>query len=376
MGTYRETFLYDFPTSMAFLRCEASRNLYHLMTSPRSLISKYLDKGSPTGIGNTLCQMMILEHAVDIQVFYADAFIALCVGFGGLEEEVAALAFDFEMGFGAIARCLASSPAPLLASAELALLAAQSVLTIAVIARIGNRRAVGINQEVFQADIEANSRMGAGSRCFLVGFLFCRLTDNKSIPVAVSPQDEMRRLGHALDGSVQLDFQEQAQLRGHMQVLAVAIQPHVPMFGILAKLDAMPAVGLFEARETARNAHFFAGQIPFERLIQPVCQGLDRCGGHMLASAALKGGHQVVLEEKLAGLGILRFCGFQHLVVQATRILQAGHQLLALYVVGIETIFKRSHALMILYRANVVNKRQGRISSHSSRLRPSRAQSW
>ena len=124
MGMHTERLLYDLSAPVAFLRREAGGNFHHLMTSPCSLIFKYFNEGSPGSIGDTLGEMMVLEHAVDMQVLNTDMGIALCVGLGRLEQEVAPLAFDFEMGLGAIARCLPSPLAALLAAAELPLLAA------------------------------------------------------------------------------------------------------------------------------------------------------------------------------------------------------------------------------------------------------------
>jgi len=94
MGPDTQAFLDYLPTPMALLRREAGRNFHDLMTSSCSLVFQYLDKGSPTGIGNALRQMMVLEQAVDVQIFHTDASIALCIRFGGLEEEIARLALD------------------------------------------------------------------------------------------------------------------------------------------------------------------------------------------------------------------------------------------------------------------------------------------
>ena len=363
MSTNRQALLHDFPTPVALLRREAGRNDYHLMTSSRSLIDQDVDKRSPGCISNALCQRVILEHAIDVQVFHTDTSIALCVGLGGLKVKVTALPLDFEMGLGAIACCLAPAAAPLLASAELPLFAPQGPLAFAVIARIGNRSAVGVGQKYLEAHIQPNIRVLTGTSCLLVAFLFRWLTDNERIPVAIGAQDQMSRLGCALSWPVQLDLQEQAQLRRNVQVLPVSVEPDIAALGILAKLNTMPAIGRLEAWEATGEAMLLECEIPPQRLIQSISQRLHRRGWHMLATTPLKSGHQVILEEELTGLGIVGFRGFQHLVVQATRVLQAGHQLLALLGGWIQAILKRSHVLIIIYRANSVNRRQGRVSS-------------
>ncbi len=345
MGTDGKTFLHDLPASVAGLRRETSGNLYHLMTSPLSLISQDGDKHSPGRIGNALCQRMIVEHAGDIQVFYADALIACCVGLGSLEEKVPTLALDFEMRLGAVAGRFAASLAPLLATAELALFAPQGSLTLAIIARIGNRRAVGISQEDFQADIQPNVRMDTRASRLLLVALCWWLTDNQRVPVPISPQDQMTRLGGALYRAMQLDFEQQTHFAGDTEMLAIFMQAEVlPM---LAQLNRVPSVGLFEAREATGQALFFAREIPPECFIQPISKHLDGGGRNRLTATSGKARGQFIFEEKPTHLGILRLGRFQHLIIEVARLDQAGHQLLALLPIRIETIFNRSHALTI-----------------------------
>ena len=123
MRAHTETLLDQFATLEALLCREAGGDFDHLMTSSYSLIFKDLNERSPTGVGDAFRQRMVLEQVIDMQLLNTDMGIALCVGFGSLEEEIAPLAFDLQMRLGAVASSLASATAPLLAAAQLALLA-------------------------------------------------------------------------------------------------------------------------------------------------------------------------------------------------------------------------------------------------------------
>src|SRR6185437_15912308 len=52
-----------------------------------------------------------------------------------------------------------------------------------------------------------------------------------------------------------------------------------------------------------------------------------------------------MLEQKRAGLGILLFRCFQHLIIDVARFNQATHQRMALRLIGIEPVLKCPHAL-------------------------------
>ncbi|HEU5198133.1 MAG TPA: hypothetical protein VFU32_00775 [Ktedonobacterales bacterium] len=374
MGSDAQTFLDNLPASVALLRCEASRNFYHLMTSPRSLVRQDVDESSPGRIGNTLCQMMVLEHASNVQVFHTDMLVLLCVGFGRLEQEIPPLALDFEMRFGTIARRFASSYATFLAAAELTMLTPQGSLTLAIVPRIDNRCAVGIRQEDFQAHIQPNIRMKANPAIFLVAYLFWWFANNESIPVPIGAQNQMAGLRCSHQRSMQLDFEQQAQLARHTQMLTIFVQAKV--FLVLAQLDTMPAIGGLEAWEAAGDIQFFTGEVPPERFIQPVSQHLDRCGRDAFPTTPGKAGGQFILEEKPARIGILLFGGSQHLVVQAPRVFQAGRQLVMLPLIHKETVFKRSHALIMALEQPYCQEQQGCISSLCLRQQSHMPNTW
>jgi hypothetical protein len=146
MGSDTQAFLDDFPTPVALLRREAGRNVHDLMTSSCSLIFKELDEGSPRGVGNALGQRMILEHAVDVQVLHTAMGIVLCIRLGRLEEKGPPVPLDFEMRLGTIARRFPAPVTPLFAATEVALLAAQGALALAIRARVGDKLPSGIRK--------------------------------------------------------------------------------------------------------------------------------------------------------------------------------------------------------------------------------------
>jgi hypothetical protein len=102
MGTHRQTFLYDLPTRETLLGSEARVDSNDLMTSSLSLIFKNSEKRAPTCVHDALCQMMVFDHAVDIQVLNGNVMILVGVLFSRLEMEVSTLTGNLEVSFGRV----------------------------------------------------------------------------------------------------------------------------------------------------------------------------------------------------------------------------------------------------------------------------------
>ncbi len=324
MRTDRKTLLHDLSALVALLRREAGRNFHDLMTSPCSHVFKYLDEGSPTGIGNTLRQMVILEHAVDVQVLNTNMLISFSVRLRSLKQEVSSLALDLQMRLGDIARCLAPSLAALLTSAEGALFASEGAQALAIMAWVGNRVPLRICQKDFQAHIQANIRMRTRASALLMRlFGLYRLTHDQSVPVPIGTQDEMARLRRSLYRAVHLDFQGQSHFRRDAKMLPIGL--YAKVFDVLAQLYRVPAVGRLETWEATGDALLLERQIASQGFVKPVSKHLYRCGWYGIAPTPLKLRRQVILKQELPCLGILLLRGFQHLVVQAPRVFQAGH---------------------------------------------------
>ena len=69
MGTHRERFLHPIATPTTVLGRVASRNRYHGHVGNLPIIPDPPKEQPPTGIADTLCQMVILDQAGDLQVF-------------------------------------------------------------------------------------------------------------------------------------------------------------------------------------------------------------------------------------------------------------------------------------------------------------------
>ncbi len=183
----RKRLLDDLPTPRAFLRGVAGVHSDHLMTSSLSLIFKDVEERAPGGVHDTFCQMMVFDHAVDIEVLDSDMMVLLGVLCSSLEMEITALPLDLQMGLCGALRSFASALRTLLPACNHALLAPERGLALAVVAGVLDGVAFRVREERFQPDIDPNIRMFTrGWSMFLLWF---RLTHDESIPMAVSTQD-------------------------------------------------------------------------------------------------------------------------------------------------------------------------------------------
>src|SRR5215472_965604 len=354
MRPHTEAFLDVLATPAALLRGIARRDSNHLMAGSLSLVAQDVKKRAPTGVVNTLGEMVIAHHPYHVQVLYAEAAVPLSIPLGGLEVEVAALATDLQVLAGDFAAGFATAMAALRAAADGALPVRQALLPPTIVSGILHRLALGVGQKHFQAHVQPNRGMIAirlSGMCFSESILGQRLTDDQRVPMSISPQHEMRRDGRPFKRAVQLDFEQAPQLGGHMQMRTSFIEPYVAVRFILAELNRVPAVGRLEAREAHRHSQLLEVQGAFERLGKPVGQRLHRCGGHRLAATSLEARREVILRGKRAVRVILRSQTRQHLIIDRSRFREAVHQLLSLCAVGVQSVLKRSHALLVLHRA-------------------------
>ena len=97
MGAHAQTLLDVCATSAALLGREARRNPHHHMTGSLSLIREDVEKRAPTGVVNTLGEMEVARHPMDVQVLHTDMAVQHGVPIGGLEAEVPPLARHLEM---------------------------------------------------------------------------------------------------------------------------------------------------------------------------------------------------------------------------------------------------------------------------------------
>src|SRR6185437_7176391 len=94
-----------------------------------------VEKRAPTGVVNALGQRMITRHPGHVQVFDADAPIALRVLLGGLEMKIPPLATNFQMLAGHCSARFAATMAAFCTAAGGALRVRKVFLLAAVVAR-------------------------------------------------------------------------------------------------------------------------------------------------------------------------------------------------------------------------------------------------
>jgi hypothetical protein len=123
MRTNRERLLGNFPTLVTFLTGETGVHSNDLMSGAFSLGSEEVKKLAPTSVTNGFGQVMVLYHAVYVQIFSRNQGMMVSVLLSNLEMEITALTFDLQMGLRCALRGFARPQAPFLASAQRALLA-------------------------------------------------------------------------------------------------------------------------------------------------------------------------------------------------------------------------------------------------------------
>lgn len=355
MRPHGETLLDVRSAPVAFLGRETRGHSDHLMAGTFSLVFKDSEERAPTRVVNALGKIMVLHHSCHVQVLYADATKPLGIVLGGLEMEVTSLAGDGEMPVGNFLACLAAALTALLAAARGPLCVRQPLLGPAKVARILDDAAIGVGEKDLQAHVQPDRwvltclrlRSGLGGMHGSLLVVWGRLTHNERVPVPIRTQDQMGGHGRAHQRAVELDLQQPSQLGRHMQMRPVHIQPDITAERVLAQLNRVPAIGRLEAWKADRHSQVLHLEIAFERLAEPIRQRLDGGGRNMFAATSLEARREVILRGECVVRFILRFQHLQHLVIDGPRLNEAGHQRLALCAIGIQAVFKRSHALLV-----------------------------
>jgi hypothetical protein len=243
------------------------------------------------------------------------------------------------MGLCRITGGLTTAFTALLASPQLTLLASQGFLRGAIEARVSNSVTLTVSQERFQPDINPDRRMltDAGK---MVRSRFC-FTDDESVPVSISTQNEMYRLGSSLYRAMQLDLEEMPHLLWDDEVFLVLMQRAV--LPVLSQLNGMPAVGLLETgKPDTRNGEGVRRKEPLEGLGETISEHLYRCGRHVLTlpfECRLK----FILAWECAVLLILCLDRLKHPIVNSARLSQARHELAGLLLIHEQAVLKCSH---------------------------------
>lgn len=331
-------------TGATYLCGKAGVHSNHLMSSVCSSGFKDREELTPTSITNRFGKVVVLHQIGDLQVLYRNAVVGLRIVFRHFEMEVSALTADLEMGLCRALGSLTAPVRPFLATAQCALLASQSTLTLAVVPWIVYRVALRVSEKRFQSHINADIGMFTWGWKMLSMWL--RLTDDQGIPMPISTQDKMDGFGRALYLAVQLNFEAPTQLLGNVDVLAIRSKQDITPVGcitILSQLDGMPPVGLLEAREAnARDMVLFSSKEAFEGFGEAISKHLYRCGWHML-TLPLESIFKVILARECTFLLIVCFDHLKHGIIEQTRLFQALHAQMGLVLIHVKPVLKRSH---------------------------------
>ena len=322
MGTHRQGFLYDLPTRETLLGSEARIDSDHLMTGSLSLLLKESEKRAPTGVTDGFREGMVLDHPTDVQVLHHDMVIGLGVLLRRLEMEVSTLTCNLEMRLGSILRSLAASVTAILPTAYLALFTSQSFLRGTIVSWVLNRVTLAISEEGLETHVNPDIMV----RTFRGKVFGLRngFTDDESVPVTISTQNQVRRPGGSLYRAMHLDLEGLAQLLGDQKMLLVLM--HISVFAVLSQWDRVPTVRLLESGEPhTRDVMLLGGKKAFQRLTETVSEHLDGSGRNMFA-LSLKSIFQVILAWESPLFLILRLHGLKHLVIDLPRLDQALHE--------------------------------------------------
>ncbi len=344
MSANRERLLNQLSTVATCLRGIAGIHSNDSMPGTCSLDRKDIEELSPACITDGFGKGMIFDHIADAQILSGNEAMSICIVLSNLEMKITALTANLQMRLGCILGSLAASVAAFLTTTQLPLLAPKRLLQGAIVAWVLYRATLGIRKEHFQAYINTDVRMLTGGWNMLGLWLY--LADNESIPMSISTQDEMHRLGSALYRAVQLDLEEVPDLLRDNEVFLVFMQ--IAVFAILPQLNGVPTVRLLKAgKPDTRNVRLLGREKPLERLGEPISEHLYSCGWDMF-TLSFECYLKIILRGKRLLLLILCFDLLKHGIIDTTRFNQALHKQRGLGFIWIEAIFKCSHGHMLL----------------------------
>src|SRR6266566_719275 len=134
MRTDAQRLLDNLPTPIAFLRGVAGVHSDHLMSSTLSLGSEDVEECTPGGVYDAFCQMVIFDHAIDIEVLDGNMMVLFGVLFSDLVVKITSLSLDLEVRLCRTLGGFSTPFRPLLPTSNCALLASQRSLALAVVA--------------------------------------------------------------------------------------------------------------------------------------------------------------------------------------------------------------------------------------------------
>ncbi len=359
MRTDAQGLLDDLTTPIAFLRGIARVHSDHLMSSTCSLGFEDIEERAPRGIHDAFCEMVVLDHAVNVQLLNGNMLIGLGILPGNLIVKVPALPLDLEVSLCGAPCSFPSPRAPLVPTGYGALLTPKRLLLLAVVVRIVDCTSFGVRQEGLQPNIDPNSRV-LTHHCSML-CMRLNLTDNQGIPMPIGSMHEVSRLRCPFKRMMQFDFDRTTQFLGDDKMLPTRGKLEVHF--MLSELNGVPSIRLFEPGEPyIRNAQLTGSKKALEGLTQAIREHLDRGSRHVFPSATGKLLVQIVLRQERAILLILCLECCKHLIVELSRLAQACHEQTRLLLSRVEAVFKRFHALH--FTRDQINSQVAEVSTH------------
>src|SRR5690349_11544759 len=99
MGSYRQAFLDAIAAARTILRGELGWDDDDGDAMQPTIIAHPGEEQPPTGIADTLCQMVILDHVGDLQVFKSNQVVRLDQRSRSLDREIFTPPLDFQIAF-------------------------------------------------------------------------------------------------------------------------------------------------------------------------------------------------------------------------------------------------------------------------------------
>ena len=184
--------------------------------------------------------------------------------------------------------------------------------------------------------------------------LWDSLTHDESIPLSISPQNQMDRLRSTFYWAMQFDLEEVPQLLGHNEMFLLLMQ--IAVFPVLPELDRVPAVRFLEARETnTRNAILLGCKKTLKRLRETVGKHLHRRRWDVF-TLSFESFFQLILAGECPILLIVCLDRLKHVIVNGARLTQALHEQMGLLLIRIQTILKCSHEDILLETIRIVKR--------------------
>ncbi len=159
MDTIQQRFWDNFITTGAFLTGMVRLDFRELLAGTCSLALQLQSKVTPSRVGYTLGEVMVLQHIGDGQVLHSDLITSFKDTMGCLELKILALVRYLFMGASDNLTLFCSAAAPLFAASQYALMFAKSFFSLTIMARVRDMLTIRIYGKRVKSHVYANRRV-------------------------------------------------------------------------------------------------------------------------------------------------------------------------------------------------------------------------